>query len=418
MHTFRNFLHFLREPIDRKDSTGLSPLKVFILLLIIDIILMLFLSYGISLFENKGWIDLENHAVTQLFINFPWYWIILLAVLLIPFLEELIFRFPLRFEKNYLLQVPILLISGKDKRKKQTYKNIWDKYFGQIFYLSAITFALMHALNYNWDNTSLWLSPLLVLPQFILALFMGYLRVRFNFFLGFLFHAIHNLIFIGFSLINTGVNNKEIATFEYDSNKITIQQVNQSNSSSKHIGPDTLAFENMSVKNIIESIFSNQPTIITTNNVNLYKNTYLNLSFSNTTQLDDKQRNKIIMESLAEYLQFDYNKYPSSQYRFTISISNEEILKNHHSLSSSNNVNIIFSSKNVIFENIPLSELTENFKTYYPHFFNYIGKDTLRYNFQFTSDNLDTIRETLKQEYGLLMEKTVIEADSIHVQFK
>lgn len=420
MHTLRNFLNFLRQPIDRKSKLNTSPIKVFLLLLILDIILMFLLSYGVDFLGNKGWLDLDNHAVLQLLMHFPWYWIILLAVIFIPFLEELIFRFPLRFEKNYLLQVPILLISGRDKRKKQAYKNIWDKYFSQIFYLSAIAFALIHAMNYNWDNTSLWLTPLLVLPQFILALFIGYLRVQFNFTWGFLFHALHNLIFIGISFFGMEQDNRAPLTFDYETSKIIIQEVHKSNSSSKHIGPDTLAFENMQAKNIIESMYSNQKLIINSNKSSILEKTYLNLSFKNHSNLSDTERNALLLEHIGKYLNYEYEKYPSIQKSFTIKISNEEKLKKHISALQSENINITISKKNLRFENVDLMGLRDNLINIFPYAFIYINNNNnnSRYDFQFSSDQFSTIRQDLEKKYGIYLEESQIEMDSLYFRFE
>lgn len=144
-----------------------------------------------------------------------------------PFLEELIFRLPLKlkregiaialvifmyqvtgghfFEFNFsyfydylriLLAIASLIIIIRflpilflEKLKKN--------YFNYVFYFSAVAFALVHISNFKpYSSDLLLLYPLLVLPQFLMGLCIGYLRMKHGFLMGFLLHALINLPFV------------------------------------------------------------------------------------------------------------------------------------------------------------------------------------------------------------------------------
>lgn len=127
-----------------------------------------------------------------------------LFVLLIPFIEELFFRYFLRRTGflTYLFN-----------------ENVWNKFYPIFFYSSVLAFGFVHITNYEF--TSIWiyiLAPVLVITQIIGGAIMSYLRVRFNFWLGFLYHALWN--FIAFFIIDGSnylfnVDNIEIETKTY-----------------------------------------------------------------------------------------------------------------------------------------------------------------------------------------------------------
>jgi hypothetical protein len=71
----------------------------------------------------------------------------------------------------------------------------YERRFRWIFLLSAAAFALMHLQNY--PNRNLWVAaPLLVLPQFLAGLALGYVRCRHGFAACVLMHACYNLALV------------------------------------------------------------------------------------------------------------------------------------------------------------------------------------------------------------------------------
>ncbi|NJO01770.1 MAG: CPBP family intramembrane metalloprotease [Bacteroidia bacterium] len=81
-------------------------------------------------------------------------------------------------------------------------EKFWKHNFRWIYYFSALLFGLVHLLNYELARPSLWLlAPILVLPQILLGLLLGYVRIRQGFFLAIALHALHNLILIVILLV-------------------------------------------------------------------------------------------------------------------------------------------------------------------------------------------------------------------------
>lgn len=94
--------------------------------------------------------------------------LLFMAVLFMPILEEVLFRAHLRAP-------------------------FWKKVnFGFPFYFTAGLFAIIHLTNISMPPEKWYLGPLLVLPQLILGLLFGYVRVRNNIFTSIFCHILHN----------------------------------------------------------------------------------------------------------------------------------------------------------------------------------------------------------------------------------
>ncbi len=147
-------------------------------------------------------------------------------VLIGPFMEELIFRLPLVLKRrniqislcfltlyyvgdkitkmslgNYLTWIkiiPILLVIlfGKHFILERHLILIKKTYFKIYFLTLSIVFGLLHIINFYTviPNNLLIFAPLFILPHIILGGFIGYLRIKNNFFIGLLFHCFYNLI--------------------------------------------------------------------------------------------------------------------------------------------------------------------------------------------------------------------------------
>jgi membrane protease YdiL (CAAX protease family) len=98
----------------------------------------------------------------------------LIIVLIGPFIEELIFRYPLKYFQN----------------------RTFYKYF---VYLSALLFGLTHFDNYTTSSNAVYFILFLIAPQIWGGLVMSYVRINYGFWYSFLLHCCVN--FIGVSLI-------------------------------------------------------------------------------------------------------------------------------------------------------------------------------------------------------------------------
>lgn len=121
--TWNDLLLFLKKPKDQKDpvqSLSLKSQRLFSILAI-DLPIMILLILLIGLVEQTGVYSLENHQLLDA-LSLPPLQILFLFVLLIPFIEELIFRLYLRLPQNILLQSFITIASFTRQENKENLK--------------------------------------------------------------------------------------------------------------------------------------------------------------------------------------------------------------------------------------------------------------------------------------------------------
>nr|WP_306669766.1 CPBP family glutamic-type intramembrane protease [Allopusillimonas soli] len=58
------------------------------------------------------------------------------------------------------------------------YRRAYLRLFPLMFHLASLAFAAVHLYNFNLHQTPWWLLPLLVLPQWVTGLVLGWMRVR------------------------------------------------------------------------------------------------------------------------------------------------------------------------------------------------------------------------------------------------
>jgi hypothetical protein len=142
-------------------------------------LLLLFLALGISvclgiligLLGELGPWNLDEHVFDALLEQNSAAMVLVLAALLAPVLEELIFRGPMWFFRN-------------------------SRSFPLVFYSFTLAFALVHLGNFP-NLAEVWpISPLLVSPQLVLGVILGFIRVRFGLLWAIGFHMVYNAILI------------------------------------------------------------------------------------------------------------------------------------------------------------------------------------------------------------------------------
>jgi len=175
---FKEVFAYLKNPILEKDeSTDVNyQFSKFFKLLGLCLITGFAISPIFGILEAFDFINLENHAVEEMMKNMSKIQIVFFAVILAPFIEELIFRAPLTLFKK-------------------------PKQFKIAFYSLAILFGFVHLTNFEITQNILLLSPILVLPQILLGGYLGFIRVKFGLHWSILLHAGYNGILIGFSFL-------------------------------------------------------------------------------------------------------------------------------------------------------------------------------------------------------------------------
>lgn len=149
--------------------------------------------------------------------NIPW----LTALLWAPFVEELVFRYGLRRLKHLWILIPlsiVALVSGPTwmggwavaawvavcwlpygmrstlarRPLPWRWRRAYLHRFPWAFHLSSLAFSAVHLYNFNLAQTPIWLLPLLVLPQWVTGMVLGWIRVRQGIGASILLHAIFN----------------------------------------------------------------------------------------------------------------------------------------------------------------------------------------------------------------------------------
>ncbi len=170
----QELLEFLKNPVYKQDKSVSLNEKIRLLLFLLGLALLISFALAliIGIVESAFNLNLGEHAMNRLFDDYSPEFIFAMAVIFAPVLEELLFRGPMYLFRN-------------------------SRYFNILFYLFTLAFGFYHLTNFEIDSTILYLSPLLVAPQLIIGLMLGYIRVRLGLEWAILLHACYNLILIG-----------------------------------------------------------------------------------------------------------------------------------------------------------------------------------------------------------------------------
>ena len=112
----------------------------------------------------------------------PFLMSVILSIILAPVFEEIGFRLILRriFPIKYIFS-----------------QKLWDKIFPFLVYVSSVIFGFLHLSNYTNDGFSFYIfSPIIIASQLIGGLVTAFIRVKYNFFYGMLYHALWNALII------------------------------------------------------------------------------------------------------------------------------------------------------------------------------------------------------------------------------
>jgi hypothetical protein len=95
------------------------------------------------------------------------------AVFLVPLIEELIFRYHLRFYQQESIKRVMVI-------------------------LSSVAFGFIHIFNYEYDLTHIYFSLIITLPQIISGFVLAFARLNLGFWIAVILHATTNLLYIFF----------------------------------------------------------------------------------------------------------------------------------------------------------------------------------------------------------------------------
>jgi len=155
--------------------------KLFFAILGLYLVLAMASGLFLGLVKHVLQLDLGEHALDTLSGEHSFPVLFFMAVVVAPILEELFFRAPMALFKN-------------------------SKYFPLVFYLLTIGFAAVHLFNFEAYQTHIWLAPLLILPQLIGGVFLGYIRVKLGLVYSITMHSLFNGVILGPFLLSQLAN--------------------------------------------------------------------------------------------------------------------------------------------------------------------------------------------------------------------
>lgn len=183
MSVFAALWVFIKNPVYREDehTDPKYRWKVFAFLLILSLLISMSWGFLLSMGETLIEFDLGEHALEKAFEDYSLWAVFILAIVVAPIIEELVFR------------APMVLFKGKG-------------YFKIVFWVLTLLFGFVHLTNYEITSSIMIFSLFLVLPQIVLGALLGFIRVRFGLIWAIGLHAVYNLILLGPVLLMTALD--------------------------------------------------------------------------------------------------------------------------------------------------------------------------------------------------------------------
>ena len=205
--TFHALWRFIKKPVELSEDKASLQLKIGTCgaLFLIQIPPLLVLMALVGGLEQLGLWDEDMHSLQKIFQEMEPVLIFFFAVIMAPLLEEVMFRLILRFRSNFLIlwsiHIGVALQLGQKRSLLKTARKVWDKFYDWVFYLMTMAFGLMHIMNFEPSLNIYLLAPILVAPQLLIGINLGYLRVRFGLIWSILFHAFYNGVLMSIALL-------------------------------------------------------------------------------------------------------------------------------------------------------------------------------------------------------------------------
>lgn len=415
--TFTDLLFFVKNPkaLQDDDQTTSLKLKRLFSILAIDLPITAILATLIFGLEELGFVDTDNHMMNDLIESTPVIVILFLTVIIVPFIEELIFRLFLKWERNYLLQLFIAIFP----KTKETLFRFWRTYFGYVFYFSVIVFGFVHITNYEMGTIPLWTIPILVLPQLFAGIIIGYLRVRYNFMYGFFMHALHNAIFISMALLGMDSLNDKDVQITNDSFTLSIESApTEKNSLIKYTTGDTIQFKAVGLKEIISTLNKKEVAAIETNNTKSL-NEKLNLIFVNTSGREIN-KDSLLLDELKRIYQFDIENLNREEKIHQLYVKDSLLLNTFLSKEGESSSTIVTTNE-IEFKHAGFHEIAKAFTKQYDLFVevdsSLMLNSTKKFNLVFKREDFPKLKNQLITDYGVGINETEKELNFILVKF-
>lgn len=176
-------------------------------------------------------------------------YILIITAFLVPIVEELIFRLPLRHNKVFSI-----LISKKK----------WNTIFRYLIYISILAFGFVHSSNYQNDSFLFYcMLPMIIATQLVGGIFLTFLRVRFNLLSSIIAHIVWNSLLTVIPVLISFLE-KPYAK-ENDNYSLRIKYINYNNKNSQKFEIDSssnkifkVEINEYSINHILDSLFQHK----------------------------------------------------------------------------------------------------------------------------------------------------------------
>lgn len=182
----RDLLIFIKNPNDQQIEIPFrEKVKILSTLLILEIIFTVLIIRPLIIYIDKL---VKLKSDTDFYLEFTLIETIIVLVIIVPFIEEILFRYVLRYKR-----ITKKIIQGEK----------WNRLFPYLVYTSTIGFGFIHVSNYQNNDLDFYLfSFFLILSQLLGGFIIAFIRIRINFKWGVYYHMAWNFIFaIVFPLI-------------------------------------------------------------------------------------------------------------------------------------------------------------------------------------------------------------------------
>jgi hypothetical protein len=418
--TIKNFLNYLKHPTDEKntDATFGFKLKTLVILFLFSLPIIYTWGYLFSTLQKIHWLNAGVNVNASLIYKYSFLKLMLICVISAPALEELLFRLPLRYKYNYLLQLLAYLIGltgfVQKENWNETVQKYWQKHFVKFFYLLTIAFGFVHMYNFV-DHKQLWTWIIvLVFPQLFIGTILGYIRVQFSLPWSMAYHAFHNFMFFGIQLLFiTNMPHGQLKN--KDTYMVHGQCENKDFSFSLKNGIEDkihtaytvsltrVEFLNFKLANVLEIILNKPSKYFLKNKID---ETYVNINFINNSKQTSTKVNRIIVsEQLQKMLKVKFEKQMVKKEVLELYIADS--IKYKNALSELSSTKSIYSFKQIC------HHLDCQYNDNY-----FACNDSIHLlNINFDSKiTFNELRESWKKQYGLGFRKKQRELEFINIK--
>jgi len=452
------FKFFLKPEQDSfSGQTITDKIKWLLFLLVFEMpFLIVFLSLYYLLLIN-GLVNSENHLVGELIKNNNITFIVIFLILVGPFIEELIFRLPLRYKKaNFIpLTVVILFFAGTllfkklhlslalsiplfvvftafsifyifNRRMAENRDKFLSSNYHYFFYSLTILFALIHISNFNYSVSLLLFAPIIVLPQFVAGFLFGLIRIKQGFIWGFFLHALHNAIFILPVLLFPYFNNpklidkidKDDYTFEvYDGNYFSKGKSSPAADISK-VTANKIELSG-TFKNVVSKLTRTNKKYIWFKNSILAEKEISLIFRNNSAKIESaKISSQIALENLLKSYNLETKNEKRDLTIWYLSVKNEHLFATHFSDSvdsiNNNTIRGFYGAKDTLkLNNINSEYFARTLQIAFDNEIqNEIDTNTV-FSIEIPNDDFNGLKHFLESNFGLTIEKKTEKRDML-----